>query len=118
MTPRNDSPAQSRNAIESDENLVGRILRARILKTGNDHCDLLLIDPETGREYKRHGRLYQHDSLAWKSTALFAHLPEYAASTALHPVELASVYVTRLREDGHEKLWYVHERWGQMFSRL
>lgn len=112
MTPRNDSPAQSRNAIESDENLVGRILRARVLKTWNDHCDLLLIDPETGREYKRHGRLSQQDSLAWKSTILFAHLPEYAASTALHPVELASVYVTRLREDGHEKLWYVHERWG------
>ncbi len=112
MTPRNDSPAQPGNVREDDEDLVGRILRARILKTGNDHCDLLLIDPESGCEYKRHGRLYQHDSLAWKSTTLFAHLPEYAASTAQRPIELAAVYVTHLRDDGHEKLWYVHERWG------
>ena len=96
-----------------DADLTGRILRGRVLKTWLDHCDLDLIDPETGQEYKRRGRLYQQESLAWKDTALLRDLPAYQPSTPGHPVELAAVYVRHLREVGHERLWFVHERWGR-----
>lgn len=97
----------------SDEDLTGRILRGRVLKTWLDHCDLALIDPETRQEYKRRGRLYQQESLAWKDIALLRDLPAYQPSTPEHPVELAAVYVRHLREVGHERLWFVHERWGR-----
>ncbi len=97
----------------NDEDLTGRILRGRVLKTGLDHCDLALIDPETGQEYKRRGRLYQQESLAWKDPALMRDLPAYQPSTPGHPVELPAVYVRHLREVGNERLWFVHERWGR-----
>lgn len=96
----------------NDPDLTGRILRARIVRTWLDHCDVVLIDPETGEEYSTLGRLYQHDSLAWKEPALLGELPDYRQSTAEHPNVLPAVYVTYAREEKQQKHWFVHERWG------
>lgn len=90
-----------------DEDLTGRILRARVEKTWSDHCDLALLDPETGHDCSQRGRLYQRESLAWKSRELLGDLPDYQRMR-----ELPAVYVRHLRTDGNEKLWFVHERWG------
>jgi CheY-like chemotaxis protein len=76
-------------------------------RKSNDHCDLALIDPDTGEKYATLGRLYQHDSLAWKEPALLGELPEYR-----HTTELPAVYVKHARSEGQGKLWFVHERWG------
>lgn len=89
-----------------DPDLSGSVLRAKIKKTWNDHCDVILIDGESGKNYAIHGRLYQHDSLAWKKSAVLGQLPEYKVGCEL------LVYVVYLREHGGELLWFVHERWG------
>ncbi len=91
----------------NDPDLTGRILRARIVRTGLDHCDVALIDPETGEQYATHGRLYQHDSQAWKAPTLLGELPGYRLAT-----ELPAVYVKHARSDAQGVLWFVHERWG------
>lgn len=98
-----DTPA----SFGYEPDLTGRILRARIVRTGLDHCDVALIDPETGEQYATHGRLYQHDSLAWKEPTLLGELPAYR-----HTTELPAVYVKHAREEGQGELWFVHERWG------
>ncbi len=114
-TPQTNMNAQALETSPSsgnDPDLTGRILRARIVRTWLDHCDVVLIDPETGEEYSTLGRLYQHDSLAWKEPALLGELPDYRQSTAEHPNVLPAVYVTYAREEKQQKHWFVHERWG------
>lgn len=93
--------------VSGDDDLTGRILRARVVKTFKYNCDLALIDEETGREYPKKGRLYQRESLAWKDIGLLGDLPRYQEGR-----ELPGVYVRHLRPVGSEQLWFVHERWG------
>lgn len=92
----------------NEPDLTGRILSARIVKTWRDHCDVVLIDPDTGDEFATPGRLYQDDSLAWKEPALLGELPAYRLGTVL-----PAVFVTHVREQEQGRLWFIHERWGR-----
>lgn len=104
MNPRYPgSPVPSGN----EPDLTGRILRARVLRTWLDHCDVALIDPDTGEEYPIPGRLYQHESLARREPALLGKLPGYSQGT-----ELPAVFVKHARGEGQGRLWFVNERWG------
>ena len=109
MTPSSSTPQKHQS---SDGDLSGKILQARVVKTFLDNCELALIDPESGQEYNTHGRLYQHDSLAWKSEKLLRDLPDYRTTPAGERPTPLTVYVTHQRAVGTEHLWFVHERWG------
>ncbi len=84
----------------------GLILPARISQTVRDHCELDLLDPETGSVLAR-GRLYQSDSCAQHDVRLLADIDEYRKGTIL-----SSVFVHRLRHEQGRPLWFVHERWA------
>ncbi len=86
--------------------LSQRILRARIVKSFNDHCDLDLLDQE-GDAVLAHGRLYQSDSAANKDVRLMAEIPGYQSGDILE-----AVFVRHLRQEEGKPLWFVHERWG------
>lgn len=84
----------------------GQVVCARIKKTYLDHCDLDFLAPEDGSVLVQ-GRLYQAESLAWKDERLLADIPDYQQGEILK-----AVFVSHLRHEEGQPLWFVHERWG------